>query len=81
MSKAYSEFFTGWNQIFSLHLFKRSFFSAELIGSKLRNKNMALGGPRVMLSRKFFENLDTIMAVLVLFEQFSGQIFCYFFYP
>ena len=42
---------------------------------------MALGGPRVMLSRKFFENLDTIMAVLVLFEQFLGQIFFNFFYP
>ena len=80
MSKAYSEFFTGWHQIFSLHLFKRSFFSAELIGSKLRNKNMALGGSRVMLPRKFFENLDTIMAVLVLFEQFSRQTF-YFFTP
>ena len=41
---------------------------------------MALGGSRVMLPQKFFENLDTIMAVLVLSEQFSRQIF-YFFYP
>ena len=79
MSKAYSEFFTGWHQIFSLYLFKRSIFSVELIGSKLRNKNMALGGSRVMLPRKFFENLDTVMAVLVLFEQFSRQIFFNFF--
>ena len=57
------------------------FFSAELIGSKLRNKNMALRGSRVMLPRKFFENLDTVMAVLVLFEQFSRQIFFNFFHP
>ena len=42
---------------------------------------MALGGSRVMLPQKFFENLDTIMAVLVLFEQFSRQTFFYFFYP
>ena len=42
---------------------------------------MALGGCRLMLPRKFFENLDTVMAVLVLFEQFSKQIFFNFFTP
>ena len=76
MSNAHSEFFTGWHQIFSLKVF----FSAELIRSKLRNKNMALGGSRVMLPRNFFENLVTVMAVFVLFEQFSRQIFFNFFY-
>ena len=42
---------------------------------------MALGGSRVMLPRNFFENLVTVMAVLVLFEQVSRQIFLNFFYP
>ena len=42
---------------------------------------MALEGFRVMLPRKFFENLDTFMAVLVLFEQVSRQIFFNCFTP
>ena len=32
-----------------------------------------------MLSRKFLENLDTVMAILVLFEQFLRQILLNFF--
>ena len=31
-----------------------------------------------MLSRKFFEDLHTVMAILVLFEQFSGKVCSYF---
>ena len=31
---------------------------------------MALGGSRGMLPRKVFKNLDTVMAILALFEQF-----------
>ena len=31
-----------------------------------------------MLPRKTFENLHTEMAVLVLFEQFSGKVILYF---
>ena len=31
-----------------------------------------------MPSRKIFENLHTVMAVLVLFEQFSGKVSLYF---
>ena len=31
-----------------------------------------------MLLRKFFENLHTIMAILELFEQFSGKVCSYF---
>ena len=33
-----------------------------------------------MLPRKIFENLHTVMAILVLFEQFSGK-FCLYFWP
>ena len=33
-----------------------------------------------MLLRKIFENLHTVMAILLLFEQFSGK-FCLCFWP
>ena len=33
-----------------------------------------------MLPQNFFENLHTLMAILVLFEQFSGE-FCLIFLP
>ena len=35
---------------------------------------MALGGSEGMLPRKVFKNLDTVMAILALFEQFLWQI-------
>ena len=35
---------------------------------------MALGGSGGMLPRKVFKNLDTVMAILALFEQFLWQI-------
>ena len=35
---------------------------------------MALGGSGGMLTRSVFKNLDTIMAILALFEQFLWQI-------
>ena len=35
---------------------------------------MALGVPGGMLPRKVFQNLDTVMAILELFEQFLWQI-------
>ena len=35
---------------------------------------MALGGPGGMLPLKVFRNLDTVMAILALFEQFLWQI-------
>ena len=35
---------------------------------------MALRGSGGMLSRKVFKNLDTVMAILVLLEQFLWQI-------
>ena len=55
-------------------LFQAYFFLAELISSYLSNKNDSResGGK---LPRKIFENLRTVMAILVLFEQFSGKIF------
>ena len=40
---------------------------------------MALGGSEGMLSRKVFKNLDTVTAILELFEQFSWQILFNFF--
>ena len=35
---------------------------------------MTLGESEGMLIRKIFENLHTVMAILVLFEQFSGKV-------
>ena len=40
---------------------------------------MALGGSGDMLPRKVFKNLDTVMAILTLFEQFLWQILFNFF--
>ena len=34
-----------------------------------------------MLPRKFFENLHIVMAILALFEQFSGKVNCSYFWP
>ena len=42
---------------------------------------MALGGTGGVVPRKIFENLDTVMAILVLFEQFLRQILFNFFAP
>ena len=39
-----------------------------------------LGGSGGMLSRKIFENLHTVVAILALFEQFLGK-FCLNFCP
>ena len=40
---------------------------------------MAQGGSGGMLPRKVFKNLDTVMAILELFEQFLWQILFNFF--
>ena len=40
---------------------------------------MALGRSGGMLTRKVFKNLDTVMAILELFEQFLWQILFNFF--
>ena len=41
---------------------------------------MALGGSGGMLSRKVFKNLDTVMAILALLDNFYGK-FCLIFLP
>ena len=56
------------------HFFKHSFFPAESSLSNLGNKNDSRG-VRGHASLKIFENLHTVMAILVLFAQFSGK-FC-----
>ena len=53
------------------------FFPAELVLSNLSIKNDSEGSGG-MLPRKIFESLHTVMAVLVLFGQFSGKISSYF---
>ena len=45
--------------------------------NNLSNKG-TLWGSGGMLPGKKFENLHTVMAVLVLFEQFSGKVCSYF---
>ena len=54
------------------HFFKHIFFPAE--SNNLCNKNDSRG-VRGHAPLKIFENLHTVMAILVLFEQFSGK-FC-----
>ena len=39
---------------------------------------MALGGSGGMLPRKVFKNLDTVMAILELFEHFLWQIVIFY---
>ena len=79
MSGAYSEVFSGrGHQISSL--FPAFFFPNKLILSNLSNKNDSRGSAG-MLPQKSFENLHTVMAVLVLFEQFSGKFCLYFWFP
>ena len=75
MSVAYSEKLSGRGSIKFRHFFKDSFFPGELILSNLSNKNDSRGSGG-MIPQKMFENLHTIMAILVLFEQFSGK-FCF----
>ena len=71
----FRNFFRKEHQIFSL--FQAQFFPTELFLSKLSNK-INSGGFGGMIFRKIFENLHTVMAILVLFEQFSGKFLNYF---
>ena len=59
------------------YFFKRSFFRQSY--SNLSTKT-TLGGSGGMLPRKIFENLHTVMAILVLFKQFLGKV-CHNFGP
>ena len=64
-------FFTEGGSKF-LHFFKRFFFGS--VNSK-RIEEQKYGSRKVqdMLSRRMFENLDTVLTILVLFEQFLRQ--------
>ena len=64
----------------SSSLFKHSFFPGELTLSNSSNKNDSRGS-RDMLPRKCFENLHTVKAIVVLFEQLSGGKVCTYFWP
>ena len=54
--------------------FSSVFFSGRIILKHIENKKSSRG-VRGHVPRKIFENLHTVMAILVLFEQFSGK-FC-----
>ena len=75
MSGAYSEFFSGREHQIS-SLFQAQFLQGRVILSNLSYKN-DFGGHA---PRKIFENLHTVMVILVLFEQFSGKV-CSYFWP
>ena len=59
--------------------FKLVFFSAQLIISNLSDKRTLRGSGSILL-RKIFENLHTVMAILMLCEDFSGKV-CLYFWP
>ena len=52
---------------------KRSFFSGRVTVKQIEKQKRPKGS-RGMLPRQNFENLHAIMAILVLFEQFLGQV-------
>ena len=55
-------------------------FPAELLRGKSRDKNSSRGA-RGMLPRNFFENLGSVIVILVLFVQFLRKILPKFFTP
>ena len=61
------EIFFYWGGTKFLHFFKHSFFSAELIYSKKGSRGFREHAP----PKNF---LDTLMTILVLFEQFEGKV-------
>ena len=77
MLGAYSQFFSGRGHQFS-SLFKR-IFSINLILSNLSNKNDCRE-VRGHAPPENFENLHTVMAILVLFEQCLWKV-CHIFGP
>ena len=72
-----SNFFRKWAPISVT--FSSVVFSAELISSNLSTKNDSRG-VRGHAPRKIFENLHTVMAILVLFKQFLDKL-CHIFWP
>ena len=68
---AYPQVSSVGRQIFETNFFRRDFFrrvvTGEVIWGKMRNKNGFTSGG--MLSRKFFQNLDTLITILALFDK------------
>ena len=60
-------------------IFSNVFFSGKIILKHIENKKGSRGSGG-MLPRKFFENLQTVVAILVVLEQFLGK-FCINFLP
>ena len=67
MSAAYSKFFSvKGHQIFT---YIKRIFCGRIILNHIENKK-GCGGSGGVLPRKIFKNLRTVVAILVLFEQF-----------
>ena len=77
MPGAYSAFFQGGVPIFVT--FQAQFFSAELILSNLRTKIDSRGSGG-MMPQKIFENLHTVMVILLLFKLYLRKV-CHIFGP
>ena len=58
----------------NFNIFSSPVFSGKIILKHIENKKDSRGSGG-MLPRKVFENLHTVVAILVLFEQFSDK-FC-----
>ena len=72
------KFFQGGSTKFN-HFFKRIFSGRVNFKQLISTKNDSRGS-RSMLPRKTFENLHSVMVILVLFEQFLGKV-CHIFGP
>ena len=79
MSGAYSEIFLGRGTNFR-HFSSVVFFDRFNLSNLAEVTKTTLGGSGGMLFRKFFKNLRTAMAILVLFEQFLREV-CHIFGP
>ena len=65
--------FKGGGSIILQFFFQAKFFSTELIIEAIKNRK-TLGRSGGMLYREIFEILHAVMAILVLFEHFSGKL-------
>ena len=69
MSEGYSEIFSGMRAlnfgVFQAYVFRQNW-------KEIEEPKRVWRGSGGMLAGKFFENLHTAMAILVLFEQFWG---------
>ena len=72
------KFFLGGGTKFS-HIFK-CIFSGKIILKHIENKEGCVGSRGVLLQKNLKRNLNTVVAILVLFEQFLSK-FCLNFLP